>query len=167
MSCKHKWTHSDIIGSSCNICKKLFNHKSKLKEKLKKDLHKFSVIEDNIQKENSVDVKLVKEENEKGFCDVTLACDEKTLFHCDECAAKFSSKNDLNKHKWTHSDIIASSCNICQKLFNQKSKLEEQLKKDMHKFSVEYFDLNVLKIIGAEERSFLSKHDQNFIFQVF
>ena len=110
---------------------------------------------------------MVKEENEKEFCDVTLACDDKSLFHCDECPAKFSFKNDLNKHMWTHSDITASSCNICKKLFNHKSKLKEQLKKDMHKFSVEYFDLNVLKIIGSEGRPFLSKHDQNFIFQVF
>ena len=60
-----------------------------------------------------------------------------------------------------------SSCNVCKKLFNHKRKLKEQLKKAMHKFSVEYIDLNVLKAIGAKGRPFLSKHDQNFIFQVF
>ena len=148
-----------------------YNIKEELKEikefKDKVNRKESKVIEDNIQKETSVDVKLVKEENEKEFCDVTLACDDKSLFHCDECPAKFSFKNDLNKHKWTHSDIIASSCNVCRKLFNHKSNLKEQLKKAMHIFSVEYIYLNVLKAIGAKGISFISKHDQNFIFQVF
>ena len=119
-----------------------YNIKEELKEikALKDKVHRkeTKIIEDNIQKENSVNIKLVKEENEKVFCDATLACDDKSLFHCDECPAKFSFKNDLNRHEWAHSDIITSSCNVCKKLFNHKRKLKEQLKKSMHKFSVEY-----------------------------
>ena len=89
------------------------------------------------------------------------------LFPCDKCPAKFSIKNDLKKHKWTHSEITTSSCNVCKKLFNHKSKLEEHLKNETNKFSIAYFDLNVLRDQGAKGRSLFPKHDQNFVFQVF
>ena len=139
---------------------------------------KTQIIEEDItEKENGVSVNLVKNENEKHLCDVTLACDgEQTcllkvtsnyLFHCDKCPAKFSIKNDLKKHKWTHSEITTSSCNVCKKVFNHKSKLEEHLKNEATKFSITYFDLNVLKHIGAKGRSLFPKHGQNFVFQVF
>ena len=168
-----------LILTSMNHIHNINKEIKDLKHDIKEELKEIKELKEkvNIEEENDVDVILVKEENEKDFCDVTLASDDvqiyilkvipKFLFHCDKCPAKFSFKYDLTKHMWTHSVIIACSCNICQKLFSEKSELEEHMKKQTSKFSIEYFDLNVLKDRETEGRSFLPKCDQNLVFQVF
>ena len=91
----------------------------------------------------------------------------KNLFHCEKCPAKFILKHDLKRHMWTHAEIGVSSCNICQKIFSHKNKVEEHMKKQLFNHFVEYAELKVLKDGGKEGRLILSKHNQNFIFQVF
>ena len=114
-------------------------------------------------------------EKGKDFCDVTLVCEDDQIyvhklifsFHCEKCPAKFTLESDLKKHKWTHSETTTSSCNLCQKYFSHIPEWKEHMKKQSYKFSQKYFHLHVLKVQLSNGVSFLPKHEQNFVFQVF
>ena len=120
---------------------------------------------------------MVKRENKKEFWDAKLACDDEQiyapkvittfLFYCDKCAETFLFEDELKEHMWTHIETQNNSCNICNKLFSLKHKQKEHMKKNTNKFSLEYYGPNVRKNWGLEVKSFLQKHGQNFIFQVF
>ena len=133
--------------------------------------------ENNVENESVGDVQLVKEENEKGFWDITLACDDEQMhdhkviptfvYYCVKCPAIFSFEDKLNKHMWFHNETLDNSCNICNKLFSLRSEQKKHMKKETNKFSLEYHGLNFLNNWRLEGSSFLQKHGQNFVFQVF
>ena len=138
-----------------------------MRQLLKKN--KKSCIEDKIEKNHYGNIILEEDENEKGFCDITLTCDEQQNrpFKCDECPEQFMLKRHAKSHKRTHTKIKIISCKICRKLFSSKQEFEEQLLKTSYKFFLECIKLKVLKNGGKDGRKFLPKQDQNFMFQVF
>ena len=121
-----------------------------------------------------MEIKFDELENENDFNDVTLAYVEehihshlKIIFHCDKCPAKFTLKNDMKKHIWTHTEIKDNSCKICQKLFSHESESEDHMEEQVNKFCFEYFHFKIFQDEGIEGRLFLTKINQNFMFQVF
>ena len=89
------------------------------------------------------------------------------VYYCFKCPAIFSFEDKLKKHMWSHNETLENSCNICNKLFSPRSEPEKHMKKETNKFSLEYHGLNFLNNWRLEGSSFLQKHGQNFVFQVF
>ena len=83
---KHMLTHNEVKGFSCDICKKSFTQKSNL------NLH-------------------------------TLIHRGVKAFSCEICEKVFTLKDHLNKHMLTHSKVKAFSCEICKKSFTLKCNL--------------------------------------------
>lgn len=114
----HKLSHDPQTAKPffCSMCDKEFTQKSGLKKHLltHTDSKMFKCMEANCGKEfrysSNYYVHLKSHRGEKNY-------------ECDECLKKFSSKEQVKRHKLIHTGEKPFICEICNRAFNRKSAL--------------------------------------------
>jgi len=126
---RHNNENPEIILFDCDICGKVFDCQSNLKNHLSHS--KMCMSDDNYKPFPCMQCdKSYK--NKKGLTDHMKEYHELLKpFKCDICEKQFISKVKLKRHKWIHNADDAFSCKICNQTFKAKSYVRTHMK-NMH-----------------------------------